>query len=447
MTKRVLLAVGLVLSTILLGFSACDALEDLAGWDDDGDWGEYQSEPVGAEDAEPEDTESPPPIFTGEINTKWDLWNSGATLLRGANIWQAVVIPEVDGDEFKGAGPVGPPFAQVDFDRLAALGANYVTISGPGLFTEKPPYHLDEDVTAHLDALLEMIAQADMFAVIAFRTGPGRSEYSLCCSEENWAQPYMDDRVWEEQDAQDAWVDMWRVTAERYRDHPHVIGYKLMVEPNAEEIMLGFWEPEEFYPEYAGTLYDWNQFYPRLVAAIRAVDRETPILVGGMSYSRVAWLPYLAPADAGRIVYVVHHYEPSDYTHQGQRDHVSYPDEIWGERFDRDWIDTLFDTVDAFAKANNAPVAVDEFGVVRWAPNAESYLADMMGIFEGRGLNYAIWEWSTSYVSFVEEINDFTLLFGKDAGNTTKIDNPLMEVVKRYWAFNTVRPSTVPWTK
>jgi len=95
----------------------------------------------------------------GPVVDKWSLW-TGGTQLRGANIWQHVVVPWVDGDEFLGDGHVGPPFVQEDLDRLAAMGANYVNISGPGLFTEKPPYVPDEAVAAHLDNLLNMIAQA-----------------------------------------------------------------------------------------------------------------------------------------------------------------------------------------------------------------------------------------------------------------------------------------------
>jgi len=73
-------------------------------------------------------------------------------------------------------------YTQEDFDQLAALGANYVNISHPGLFIKTPPYTLDQDVQDNLDHLLDMIAQADMFAVISFRTGPGRAAASSPCS-------------------------------------------------------------------------------------------------------------------------------------------------------------------------------------------------------------------------------------------------------------------------
>lgn len=64
---------------------------------------------------------------------KWDLWSRG-TQLRGANIWQRVRVPSLDQD-YLGDGYIGPPYSQADFDRLAQLGANYVNLSLPGLFT------------------------------------------------------------------------------------------------------------------------------------------------------------------------------------------------------------------------------------------------------------------------------------------------------------------------
>ncbi len=109
---------------------------------------------------------------------KRELWVDSAQL-RGANIWQRIVIPDLDGAEFLGSDYVGPPYTQEDINRLAALGANYVNISGPGLFTEDPPYQLDLQVQAHLDRLLDMIQKADLFAVITFRTGPGRSDFTF----------------------------------------------------------------------------------------------------------------------------------------------------------------------------------------------------------------------------------------------------------------------------
>jgi hypothetical protein len=392
-----------------------------------------------------------PPTTDGEVD-KWALW-TGSTQLRGANIYQRRVYPELDGPDFMGPGPVGPPYTQADLNRLAALGANYVNVSHPGLFSENPPYVLDEDIQDNLDNLLDMIAQAGMFAVISFRTGPGRSEFTFFWGEEgDWFDAsYFNDAVWQDRAAQDAWAEMWRYTARRYRDNPIVVGYDLMVEPNANEVWLDVWDPEEFYADYGGSLYDWNQLHPRITAAIRQVDADTPILVGGMGYSGVEWLPYLEPTGDPRTVYTVHQYAPHRYTHQepGLLDRLefTYPGEFdtdWDgsdDRFDRAWLDELLSTVDDFVATHKVPVAVNEFGVVRWEPGAAQFMDDQIALFEQRGMNHALWVWETSWEPFAEEVDAFNFRHGPDPDNHADVESSdLMDVIVKYWGRNTVRP-------
>lgn len=399
----------------------------------------------------PAPTAAPPATMPAGFD-KWALWTSG-TQLRGANIYQRHVYPELDGTEFMGPGPIGPPYAQKDFDRLAALGANYVNISHPGLFTEKPPYTLDEDVQENLDRLLEMIARADMFAVISFRTGPGRAEFSVCCLEDagDWyTEAYLNDTIWQDKSAQDAWAEMWRYTAQRYKDNPIVVGYDLMVEPNANEVWLDLWDPDEFRDEYNGTLYDWNQLYPRITTAIREVDRATPLLIGGMGYSGLEWLPILEPTGDPRTVYTVHQYAPHVYTHQWWEDVAfEYPgtfDTDWDgedDRFDQAWLEDLLSAADEFVATHGVPVAVNEFGVARWAPGAARFMDDQIGLFEQRGWNYALWAWEPEWEPWAEEVTSFNFRFGPDPNNHTEISNDLMDVIVMYWGHNTVRPSSL----
>ena len=393
---------------------------------------------------------------------KCTLWSEG-TKLRGANIYQRRVYPELDGTEFLGPGPLGPPYTQEDFDRLARWGANYVNISHPGLFTEESPYRLDVDVQVNLDRLLEMAAQADMFAVISFRTGPGRSEFTFFWGEdtesdpeEGWFDPsYYNNRVWGDQAAQDAWVAMWHYTAERYHDNPVVIGYDLMVEPNSNEVgsypdgpPLDSWDPEEFYAQYGGTPYDWNQLYPRIVKAIREVDPETPILVGGMGYSAVEWLPYLEPLDDPCMVYTVHQYEPYRYTHQWwDTQDCTYPgwcDVDWDgepEWFDRAWLKELFTTIDEFTVQHGVPVAANEIGVIRWELGAAQFMDDEMDLLEERGMNYALWLWECSWEPYVTEVDEFNFRHGPEPRNHQDVaTSELIEVIKKYWSRNALRP-------
>ena len=396
---------------------------------------------------------SPPAAILDEtlVVDELSLW-TGGTHLRGANIWQRVVVPELDGAEFLGSGHVGPPYIQEDFDRLAALGANYVNISHPGLFTEEPSYELDEGVQTHLDNLLNMIAQADMFAVITFRTGPGRSDFTFY---RDGAGDWFDrdlliEWVWEDQEAQDAWVEMWRHTAARYRTHPIVVGYDLMCEPNAAGVLLDIWEPEEFYADYTGTLYDWNQLYPRIATAIREMDQDTPILVGGMGWSAVRWLPYLVPTGDERTVYMVHQYEPQDdYTHQEPRAENTYPGEFdldWDnvpDQFNKQWLDEYLSIIDDFQAKHSVPVAVNEFGINRWVPGGAAFMDDQMDLFEERSMNHALWIWDPSWIPLTEETNEMNFRHGPDPDHHGDVaSSDLIEVIVEHWGRNTIRPSS-----
>ena len=387
------------------------------------------------------------------VKTKWDLWSSGSTLLRGANIYQRLVVPEVDGFDSLGAGHVGPPFYQTDFDQLKESGANYVVLSVPGLFTEKPPFQVDQIVQQNLDAMIQMAAQADLFVTIAFRTGPGRSEWSMCCKDMLDLKFLFNDQVWTSTSDQQGWIDMWKYTAERYKNSPNVVGYELMVEPDGEDIWLNISDPQDFYPSYKGSLFDWNVFYPKIVTAIRMVDDKTPIIVGGMGYSSIAWLPYLQPNSDQKIIYDVHQYEPMGaYTHQTPNGKNKYSGTMDInsdgnlELVDQTWLRTKLNVIKDFVNANHAPVSINEFGIKRWVPGAEAFMKDEMTIFEENGWNYSMWEWSTSNSPFAREINDFNFRLGTDPRNTTEeVANDLWNTIKYFWQRNQVRPSTIQW--
>jgi hypothetical protein len=392
-------------------------------------------------------TATPTPTV-GSGADKWALWTAG-TRLRGANIYQRRLYPELD-DDSMGTGPVGPPYTQEDFNRLAALGANYVNISHPGLFSESPPYTLAQGIEDNLDGLLDKIAKAGMFAVISFRTGPGRSEFTFFYEEAGtwFDDSYLNDSVWQDQAAQDAWVAMWRHTAERYRNNPIVVGYDLMVEPNANDVWFGIWEPDEFHSAYADTLYDWNQLHPRITAAIREVDADTPILVGGMSYSAVQWLPYLQPTRDTRTVYTVHQYAPVQYTQQVPPLELTYPgafDTDWDgvdDQFGRVWLDNLLSTVDTFASTYGVPVAANEFGVMRWEPGAADFMDDEMELFEQRSMNHALWLWEPSWEPRAEMDDYFSFLHGPDPEHHADVSSSdLIDAILQHWGRNTIRPS------
>ncbi|HEY3244849.1 MAG TPA: cellulase family glycosylhydrolase [Phycisphaerae bacterium] len=375
---------------------------------------------------------------------KFALWTDG-TQLRGANIFQRRVYPDLDGPDFLGPGPLGPPYTQADFDQLAALGANYVNISHTGIFSQAPPYQVDPDVQANLDRLLDMIAAANMFAVISFRSGPERGEFALI-QIPGLPPELTDQSVWQNQAAQDGWAAMWRYTAERYRGNPIVVGYDLMVEPNAPAL-LNIFNPSEFYLAYAGAINDWNRFYPGVLAAIRAVDEQTPVLVAANGFSAVNWLPSLQPTADARTVYAVHPYEPGNYTTQDPQNlTLRYPDMFDADgdgtidQVDRAWLQNELAPIETFARATGMPVAANEFGAQRWEPGAANYVSDEMDIFEQLGINYAVWLWMAAHPPAAED-DAFNLRHGPDPNNHAEVTSELLDGINSHWQRNTARPS------
>jgi len=382
---------------------------------------------------------------------KWSLW-SGGVKLRGANVWQAVVIPGIYGDTM-GTGAVGPPFTQADFNAMAAMGANYVNISHPGLYSVTAPYSLDEGVQGNLDNLLTMIAQADMFAVISFRTGPGRSEFTFNRDEVgDWfKQSDLIETVWTDTNAQAAWAQMWRYVANRYKENPIVAGYDLMVEPNSPEVIGEIYEPDEYYPTYANNVHDWNKIYPPIVAGIREMDTKTPIISSCPGYGAVSWLPYLELVNDNRVVYAVHQYDPHDYTHQNNSASTNtYPGQIdldWDgtpDPFNKSTLTDIMSVVGQFKTGKGVAVVVNEFGPMRFLSGAAAYFTDMTDLFDQSAVNNAFWEYAPSFASGNSEItwDYFNFKHGPDPNNHTDVTtSDLIQAIKNYWSRNTLRPS------
>jgi hypothetical protein len=318
-----------------------------------------------------------------------------------------------------GPGPVGPPYDEErDFQKLAAWGANYVNISYPGIFAEQPGYPFDEAVYQNLDRLITLAAQANLFVVVSFRTGPLRNEAVFDDSE----GPALKD-VWECADVRrDAWVRMWEEAARRLRRHKNVVGYDLMVEPDTANNAV------------------WNDMAKGIAEAVRRVDPDTPIIIGGADWSQVSSLGGLALVDVPKTLYAAHQYEPSDYTHQEKKD-KGYKEGDRKKLAAR--LDAVYMEIERFRSqagpGRPRPVlAVNEFGVYRYAPNADCFIRYQFELLERAGLNHALWLWETS--SPLITYDQFNFRRGTDRANKTDCEmGALVDAIKANWRLNTAR--------
>lgn len=374
--------------------------------------------------------QSQPPSPAELVTDKWALWTGGVHL-RGVDMHPCLLFT-VDG--------CTQPISRQDVQELRDLGANLINASYPGLFTVEPPYEVNPTALAYLDDLVGWAEEVGIFVVIHFRTGPGRNEAAITLE----SDPLF--AVWTEQEAHDAWVEMWRFTAERYRNSPAVVGYDLMVEPHPNSLIDPDYElePAAVQAEMVGTLLDWNALAAEITAVIRQVDPDTPIIINSLSWGSAAWFAALQPTGDLRTVYSLHAYDPDVYIIQEEGEtNIRYPDVVddYGERitFDRTWLEENYRPVREFAQQHNVPIYVGEFGALRWVPDVTTFLSDQMELFEQYGWNYAVYVWRGDEPDF----DGFNLEYGPDPTNHASVlDNPLLRIFRDHWALNVDFPGT-----
>ena len=173
--------------------------------------------------------------------------------------------------------------------------------------------------------------------------------------------------------------DLWGHVAQKYGDHPWLLSYDLLNEPHTpREVKLQ------------------DQLFRTLIDRVRAVDTNT-------------WLtlepgPWALPDQAfenrealtgEKLVYSFHFYYPHSYTHQNIHSYQGEtfypkpypgvlrlfdtpPDSYW----DKAALEKSMANAIEFQRKYGVKLWIGEFGVARWAPGAERWLADVIDLFE-----------------------------------------------------------------
>ena len=266
-------------------------------------------------------------------------------------------------------------------------------------------------------------------------------------------------RIWRDARYQEQAAAFWKQLAARLRDHPAVVGYNILNEPHPERAagFGDFWTQDfvAWYAKVQNTPSDLNLFYKKVVAAIREVDRETPIVLDSGEYATPWAFKYLKPLGHDeRIIYSFHMAEPWAYTtrriNQGR---YSYPgvvqtgDEVNGKRTEINWnaeaLERFLSPVVEWQKKYNIPsrrIFVGEFGCSRSVPGAAEYLGDLIKIFNKNRWHWAFYQFRTDGTWTERDYEYGTRPPGAaywqaiEAGQKPKLErvaNPVWDVLKK----------------
>ncbi|MFG6431213.1 glycoside hydrolase family 5 protein [Roseateles sp. LYH14W] len=266
-------------------------------------------------------------------------------------------------------------------------------------------------------------------------------------------QDKQDDRLWKDRRYWAQSAAFWRDLAVAVKDHPALAGYNLLNEPTPEKGM-GLDEqatPEvrqAWYATHKGTTRDLPAFYGQLIAAIRAVDADTPLMLDGGWYAHAWSLSYWTLLTDAKLLYAFHMYEPWNLTSAPQikrKPQLRYPgaEVTWGGRtlsFDKAAMQRFLGVPFAWAKANGVPanrVVAGELGCVRVWTDCGAYLADVLDTLNSHGAHWAfysfredVWEGMDYEIPPAFPAGQVYYLREQGKGARVPLDSPLMGVIR-----------------
>jgi hypothetical protein len=219
-------------------------------------------------------------------------------------------------------------------------------------------------------------------------------------------------------------VEVWRQMARKYKDVEAIWGYDLANEP--VETVGG------------DDLGDWQDLAERTARAIRAIDPRRAIIVEPPQWGSPQGLLELRPLTVPNVVYSVHMYVPTAFTHQGvfgPGKPCRYPGQIEGKRWDKAQLEAVLKPVVDFQRKYHVHVYIGEFSAIRWAPDQSAcrYLADLIDIFESHD-----WDWS--YHAF-REWDGWSVEHGGDRNDHRRAGSPTdRQQLLRSWLAKDVKP-------
>ena len=305
----------------------------------------------------------------------------------GANCQNRRVGPEY----WKAAAAAGLEFVRLLPDAWPTRNRDFL-MGSADRFTA-----LDEPDLATLVRVLDDAHAAGVRVVLAPISLPGARWKQLNGDRD-------DGRLWRDASYQVQAEAFWRQLAKRLRGQPALVAYNPLNEPHPER-GFGFEDPgDEGFPEWharaRGTPADLDAFNRRVVAAIREVDPDTPVLLDGWFYASPAGLALLAPVEAAGVLYAFHFYDPWEYTtFRVNAGRYAYPGRLPGpggklSPWSADTLRERVAPVVRWARAHGVPplrIVAAEFGVDRRVGGALSYLSDLVGVLDENGWHRAFY--------------------------------------------------------
>jgi endoglucanase len=181
----------------------------------------------------------------------------------------------------------------------------------------------------------------------------------------------------------------WQQVSTHYQHAPANVMFEILNEPNR-------------------AMNDhWNALLVEALALIRKTNPTRNVLIGPAFWNNISWLDQLElPAADRHVIVSVHYYEPHRFTHQGagwgDAEWRNLSGIRWGTPEDFAKIEKDFDGAQAWAKKQDRPVFLGEFGAYDKAPQEDriKYTAAVARAAEKRGWAWGYWQFDSNFIVY-----------------------------------------------
>jgi len=187
----------------------------------------------------------------------------------------------------------------------------------------------------------------------------------------------------------DKFLAFWRQVSRRLEEAPDNVLFEILNEPSRKL-----------------SAEMWNRYFREALAVIRRTNPTRTVIIGPPHYNSIGHLGELdLPADDRHIILTVHYYSPMEFTHQGAS-WSSHKDKLgveWkGTDEEKTAIERDFESAQAWARRNNRPVFLGEFGVYDKAAmeSRVRYLDYVTRAMEKRGWSWAYWQFDSDFILY-----------------------------------------------
>lgn len=253
-----------------------------------------------------------------------------------------------------------------DIHFIKSAGFNHVRVpfSYRLFVTESEPRRFEGVGYELLDRLIQWCKDENLYVILDLHAAPGGQTGDNI--DDSWGYPFL----FESLESQELTVKLWQTLAARYQHEPIVIGYDLLNEPIAHYFDVNSLNPK------------LEPLYRRIVVAIREVDRNHLIFLGGAQWN--SNFRVFGPPFDDKLVYTFHKY----------------------------WTDTTQSVIQEyidFSNRYNVPIWLGESG-----ENTNQWIGAMRALLEANGIGWCFWPYkkldSTSCIASIPRTAEWSAI-------------------------------------